>query len=182
MSKPVLIISGTNRPDANALRIANVLLGHYRAAGVAADLFSLADMPRECFDPGAYAHKSPAIVAMQDRVVASVGLHLVVPEYNGSFPGVLKYFIDMLRFPESFERKPVAFVGEAAGAWGALRSVEQLQLIFGYRNAHIFPERVFIPRVREALDAEGRLVSNELDQRLAAQAKGFAEFAVSLAS
>ena len=49
----------------------------------------------------------------------------------------------MLKFPESFEKRPVCFTGLGAGIWGALRPVEQLQAIFGYRNAYLFPERVF---------------------------------------
>jgi NAD(P)H-dependent FMN reductase len=82
----------------------------------------------------------------------------------------------MLKFPESFEGKPVAFVGLAAGMWGALRSVEQLQAIFGYRNAHIFPERVFIPGVFNQLDETGRLKDTALVERLKNQALGFADF------
>ncbi len=94
------------------------------------------------------------------------------------FSGVLKYFIDMLKFPESFDRKPVAFrpklrrhVGRAAG------SVEQLQMIFGYRNAHIFPERVFIPGIGGHLNAQGKLNDSELDDRVKKQCINFAKFA-----
>jgi NAD(P)H-dependent FMN reductase len=110
-------------------------------------------------------------------VLDAAGLHLVTPEYNGSFPGVLKYFIDMLKFPESFERKPVAFVGVSAGVWGALRPVEQLQMVFGYRNAHVYPERVFIPQVTAKLAADGTLADAALDGRVAKQAEGFGQFA-----
>jgi len=177
---PILVISGTNRPGANALKIAHLVVGHYRAADIAVELFSLADLPPELFDPSAYAAKPPAFADVQQRVLDAAGLHIVTPEYNGSFPGVLKYFIDMLKFPESFDRKPVAFVGEAAGAWGALRSVEQLQLIFAYRNAHIFPERVFIPGVSSKLGPDARLLDPDLDQRLARQAQGFAKFSHAL--
>ena len=82
----------------------------------------------------------------------------------------------MLKFPESFDRKPVAFTGEAAGTWGAIRSVEQLQMIFGYRNAYVYPERVFIPGVAHKFDAQGTLLDGEINDRLAKQAKGFAAF------
>jgi len=174
-SGPILVISGTNRPGANALRVARIVLGHYQKAGVNAELYSLAEMPKEIFDSGSYASKPQSFVATQQRILAAAGLHVITPEYNGSFPGVLKYFIDMLKFPESFERKPVAFVGEAAGIWGGLRSVEQLQHIFGYRNAHVFPERVFIPSVNGKFDASGNLDA-ELSERLAKQVAGFAEF------
>ncbi|HEY7087489.1 MAG TPA: NAD(P)H-dependent oxidoreductase [Tepidisphaeraceae bacterium] len=174
--RAILVISGTNRPDSNALKIARIIVGHYQKAGVKTDLLSLSDLPREVFEPTAYANKPPGMVAIQQRVLVSQGIHVVTPEYNGSFPGVLKYFIDMLKFPESFERKPVAFTGEAAGTWGALRAVEQLQMIFGYRNAHLFCARVFIPGVVQKLDASGKLLDAELDQRLEKQAIGFAKY------
>jgi len=89
---------------------------------------------------------------------------------------VLKYFIDMLKFPESFERRPVCFVGVAAGIWGALRPVEQLQLIFGYRNAFLYPERVFLPSVNDLLTDGGMFKDAEILDRLKSQAAGFIDF------
>jgi chromate reductase, NAD(P)H dehydrogenase (quinone) len=172
----ILIISGTNRPESNALRISRLVLEQYEAIGVAARVFSLADLPKEAFDGATYASKPPSIVAIQQAVLAARGLHVVTPEYNGSFPGVLKYFIDLLKFPESFENKPVAFIGEAAGIWGGLRAVEQLQQIFSYRNAHLFPDRVFIPGVGRALNPEGRLIDPALNERIATQCSGFSGF------
>jgi chromate reductase, NAD(P)H dehydrogenase (quinone) len=180
--RPILVISGTNRPGSNALKIAKVVIENYSKLNISAELLSLTELPREVFDGSAYAVKPPAMVQIQKRVLDGLGLHVVTPEYNGSFPGVLKYFIDMLKFPDSFERKPVAFVGEASGIWGGLRPVEQLQHIFGYRNAHIFPERVFIPGVKDKFDAEGKLLDAGLDARLARQAQGFARFAKVLTS
>jgi len=175
-SNTILIVSGTNRPDSNAMKVIRIVESHYKAAGASASILSLTELPREVFEGAAYAVKPPAMVAMQQRVLDAGGLHVVTPEYNGSFPGVLKYFIDMLKFPESFDRKPVAFTGEAAGVWGALRSVEQLQMIFGYRNAHLYPDRVFIPGIGQKLDANGKLTDAEIDGRLAIQAAGFAAF------
>lgn len=182
MNGPILVVSGTNRPGANALKIASLVLAHYKSTGAAAELYSLADMPAEIFNAESYAKKPPAFQAIQDKVVAARGLHVVTPEYNGSFPGVLKYFIDMLKFPESFERKPVAFVGEAAGIWGGLRSVEQLQMIFGYRNAHVYPERVFMPGIAKQLGPDGRLLDPSLDERLASQVRGFVAFVKALSA
>jgi NAD(P)H-dependent FMN reductase len=177
---PILIISGTNRPGSHALKISHVLQKHYQKLNVDVQLLSLVDLPREVFEPASYANKPAGMVEIQNRVLAAQGLHLVVPEYNGSFPGVLKYFVDMLKFPESFERKPVAFVGEAAGAWGAIRGVEQMQLIFGYRNAYVFPERVFINAVHNKFDAAGNLTDAAIDERLAKQAGEFLKFAATL--
>jgi chromate reductase len=173
---PILIISGTNRPNSNALKIAQTLESHYRNQSTTAEILSLQNLPPEAFMPSAYASKPPAVVQMQNLVLHASGLHVVTPEYNGSFPGVLKYFIDLLKFPESFESKPVAYVGEAVGLWGGLRAVEQLQLIFGYRHAHSYPVRVFIPGVGKLLDSTGKLTDPAIDQRLLEQVKGFIRY------
>ena len=113
---------------------------------------------------------------MAQSILESSGLVVVTPEYNGSMPGVLKVFIDHLKFPESFEARPVCFVGLSAGMWGALRSVEQLQQIFGYRNAYLFPERVFMPGIGKLLNEAGQLTDPELLKRLHQQVRGFAGF------
>jgi chromate reductase len=176
-SGPILLISGTNRPNSNAIKVTRVIEREYRAQGVAVEIYNLADLPPEIFAPTSYATKPASFVPVQQQVLNARGLHIVTPEYNGSFPGVLKYFIDMLKFPESFDRKPVAFVGEAAGIWGAIRPIEQLQMVFGYRNAHIYPERVFIPGVTSKLDADGNIIDPAITDRLKQQVAGFAKFA-----
>ncbi len=176
-TQPILIVVGTNRPGANALRIGKIIQGIYQKAGETVDLYGLDQMPREIFDASSYAAKPAGWEKVQQRVVEAKGLHIVTPEYNGGFPGVLKYFIDMLKFPESFEHKPVAFVGEAHGMWGALRPVEQLAAIFSYRNAYLYPERVFIPRVDTVLDGQGKLTDEKIEGLLEKQARGFARFA-----
>ena len=181
MTRPILILSGTNRPDSNALRVSGVLREFYAKHSTPADVFSLCDLPPEMFSPAAYADKPPKVREIQQRVLDAAGLHVVTPEYNGSFPGALKYLIDMLKFPESFDHKPVAFVGEANGATGALRAVEQLQSVFGYRNAHQYPRRVFIPAIKSRFDEAGKFVDAELRARLEEQCVGFAKFAAAVA-
>ena len=176
----ITVILGTNRPQSNTSIIAGEVLNAYQRCGVEHQLLDLRELPASLFEPGAYAAKPPEFKAFTDMVLGASGLVVVTPEYNGSFPGVLKYFIDMLPFPESFERRPVCLVGLAAGGFGALRPVEQLQMIFSHRNAHIYPQRVFIPGVGDKLDGDGQLADGEIRKRLHAQAEGFAKFAASL--
>jgi hypothetical protein len=57
-----------------------------------------------------------------------------------------------------------------------LRPVEQLPAIFGYRNAYLYPERVFLPHINSLLDDSSRLKDAELLGRLQAQANGFTDF------
>lgn len=172
----IALIVGTNRPGSNTRKVAAHVEGIYRGLGVSLRVVDLAELPAEVFHPAAYARKPAAFEPFAEAVLEATGLVVVTPEYNGSMPGVLKYFIDLLKFPESFERKPVCFIGLSAGAWGALRPVEQLQMIFAYRNAFLYPDRVFLPRIYELLDENGPLRDADLERRLNAQAEGFVAF------
>jgi NAD(P)H-dependent FMN reductase len=149
---------------------------------VAHAVLDLAALPPAIFSPTAYAGKPADFARFTDVLLAADGLVVVTPEYTGGIPGVLKYFIDMLPFPESFEQRPVCFVGLAAGMWGALRPVEQLQAIFGYRNAFIYPERVFMPGIGKLLHGSGRFTDPDIPSRLEKQAAGFVEFVEKLQS
>lgn len=172
----ITILVGTNRPDANSRKIAHEIKSIYHDLEVESKLLDLIDLPPELFAPTAYAEKPDAFNPFAEAILGAEGLHVVTPEYNGGFPGVLKYFIDMLPFPESFEGRAVAFTGLAAGQFGALRPVEQLQQLFSYRNGHLYPNRVFIPKVNSVIDDSGKLTDGQLKERLVAQAKGFAKF------
>ena len=172
----IALIIGTNRPGSNTRKVAAHLEEIYAGLNVPLRVVDLAGLPPEIFSPAAYAEKPESFEPFANAVLQAAGLHVVTPEYNGSVPGVLKYFIDMLKFPESFEHRPVCFTGLAAGMWGALRPVEQLQAIFGYRNAHLYPGRVFLPQIHHLLDDAGKIKDPELLERLQAQAAGFAGF------
>ncbi len=172
----ISLIVGTNRPGSNTRKIAAQVEEIYAGLKVPLKVLDLAQLPPEIFSPSSYAEKPAGFKPFADGVLQAEGLVIVTPEYNGSVPGILKYFIDMLKFPESFEKRPVCFIGLGAGIWGALRPVEQLQMIFGYRNAYLFPERVFMPKINELLDGAGKLKDAEIVNRLQAQATAFVEF------
>jgi NAD(P)H-dependent FMN reductase len=170
------IISGTDRPNSNALRISKYVQEKYSREGISADIIDLQDFPLAKVAGGKYGDDLPAVDDFVEQAVITDALVVVCPEYNGGYPGILKLFIDYLPFPDSLDKKPIALIGEANGAFGALRAVEQLQQVFGYRNAHIFPERVFISRVNENFDHEEGIKDEFQQQLLEAQIDGFPDF------
>src|SRR5215211_7141320 len=97
------LIVGTNRPGSNTRKVARHVEEIYSGLEVPLNILDLADLPAEVFSPASYAEKPAAFRRFADDVVSASGLIVVTPEYNGSVPGILKYFIDMLKFPESFE-------------------------------------------------------------------------------
>jgi NAD(P)H-dependent FMN reductase len=179
----IAVISGTNREGSRTLLVARLLADVYARQGTEVRLLDLRTLPAALFAPTSYGDEVPAFQEdFVGPILESRGLHIVVPEYNGSFPGVLKYMIDMLPWPAAFEDRPVAFTGLSKGRTGAMRPVEQLQMIYGHRNAYIYPRRVFIPSVTQVFGPEGTLLDEDLGKRLEAQAKGFAQFAQTLGS
>lgn len=173
------IIAGTDRPDSNTLKVSKIIQGIYKDLGEAVEIIDLKELKQHLHDDIHYGKPSEALQPYLNKVLGSEGLIVVCPEYNGSMPGILKYFIDHLKFPESFEYRPVCFVGLGA-MFGALRPVEHLQGVFGYRNAFIFPERVFMMNVFKIINAEGQLTDELMKSLLVKQAKGFQKFTEAL--
>ncbi len=173
------ILSSTDRPGSNALDVsayASGLLCRYAET----EVFSLEDYPLADVAGGKYGNTPQSVQDYNSRILDADGFLFVIPEYNGSFPGVLKVFIDYLPFPKALEKRPVSLIGESSGSFGALRAVEQFEQILKYRKAYIFPERMFIQRVDKNFDVQTGL-SSELHQKLfEKQLKEFPEFVESL--
>jgi NAD(P)H-dependent FMN reductase len=175
----LVIIPGTNRAGSLSRKLASLVAADHQALGHSVDLLELQLGP-EFLAPEAYKQPTPAVTALVGRFLAADGVVFVVPEYNGSYPGVLKLFIDMLPYPQGFDRRPCAFIGLAAGQFQGLRAVEHLQGVAGYRNALMYPNRVFIGEAHKQFSPEGTLVDAKLAERLKAQATGFTHFIAAL--
>ncbi len=172
----IKIISSTDRPNSNALKVSNYICRLYNDRGMQAKVVSLQDFPLADVIGGKYGADIPSVKKFNDQVIEADGLIFVIPEYNGGFPGILKLFIDYLPFPSAFEKMPMAFIGESSGAFGSLRPVEQFQMITNYRNALQFPERVFIPRVGKEFDEETGLTDDFKQKLLESQTDNFIKF------
>ena len=170
------IIVGTNRRGSLSGVLANWLLQKYQQMSVDAQVMRLLDLPPETYSPDAYKQKPKQVIEFTQRILNAKGLVVISPEYNGSMAGALKLFIDLLPFPESFENRAVCYIGLAAGQFGALRPVEHLMQVFGYRNAYNYPKRVFLPFAHKILDPEAGITDEEVSNRLIDQAKGFIKF------
>lgn len=151
----IAIISGTDRPGSYALKVSRYIKRRFDEIEVESTIIDLQQFPIVDVAGGKYNDDVPSVKKFIKPFLDADGAVFVIPEYNGSFPGILKLFIDYLPFPSAFKGLPIAFVGEAGGAFGALRAVEQMQMVAAYRMAYMFPERVFINRVKDNFDPEG---------------------------
>ncbi|MFI8822432.1 NADPH-dependent FMN reductase [Streptomyces sp. NPDC053431] len=107
-----------------------------RHGGLELDVVDLAEVDLPLAMPDWGAGPSPraaaALAEVSPRLAAADAFVVVTPEYNHSFPAVLKNLIDWHR-PE-WQAKPVGFVSYG-GLGGGLRAVEQLRLVFAELHA-----------------------------------------------
>ena len=175
----ICILSGTDRKNSRSLDVAQYLESLYKVAGSRAFVVSLEQFPLHEVQGGRYGEDLPGISIFRKPVLEADGIVMIVPEYNGSFPGILKLFLDYLPFPEALSQKPVAFVGVAEGAFGALRAVEQLQMVCAYRNAFLYPQRVFLQRVSRVFDKNKGVTDEVVASLVKEQSEGFTQFVAS---
>ncbi len=176
----IALIVGTNRPGSNTGKVAAQVAEIYAALDEPPQIIDLHELPPEIFSPASYEKPPASFARFEEPIGRADGIVIVTPEYNGSIPGILKFYIDMLEDPEQFAGKPVALVGLAAGMWGALRPVEQIEAILLYLGAVIYPKRVNIAKINDHLDETGRLKTPAHVERLEKQAKGFIELVAKL--
>jgi len=170
------IISGTNRDGSNSLKLAKYYHRQLANKGFDSEIISLADLPDNLISSDLYGKRSEAFQSIQEKISASSKFIFVIPEYNGSFPGVLKTFIDACSFPESFFGKKAALVGLSSGKYGNIRGIDHFTGICHYINMHVLPLRIHIPNINKEFDEKGNLYLEETIKFTDQQIQRFIEF------
>ena len=99
--------------------------------------------------------KSPSldVLEFKNKIIASDGVLIVTPEYNGSIPASLKNIIDLLY--EEWHRKPIAFSTVSAGNFGGLQALTHLQFMFWKIRAWTFTSNFPVSKVQDKFDDYG---------------------------
>jgi chromate reductase len=157
----VTIIASTNRPGSSTLQLAKYYQKQLAAKGMEANLLSLAQLPPNLIETDLYGKRSEAFGELQDQITATDKFLFVIPEYNGSYPGVLKVFMDACSFPESFYDKKAALVGLSSGKYGNIRGIDHFTGVCHYLNLHIMPLKIHIASIRKEMDTNGSLTAED---------------------
>jgi chromate reductase len=101
----------------------------------------------------------PAATALKDAIRRSDALLIATPEYNRSFPGVLKNAIDWASRPYGdsvFGGKPVGIIGASVGASGTAMAQQHLRNVLAYLDAPTLGQpEVFIQYTSERFAEDG---------------------------
>jgi NAD(P)H-dependent FMN reductase len=154
------LIIGTNRHDALSAKIARQIMGI--AEKVLGDKVHLIDLAEIDFqlDPRQYSEgqMSPDLRRIQDEIIEPADRFIFVfPEYNGSFPGVLKLFIDALsirKYKESFDGKKSMSFGVATGRAGNLRGLDQFDHVLQHLGVHTFNKKVPLSQISRFMEGD----------------------------
>ncbi len=157
------IIAGTNRPNSNTLKVALEYSRLLDEKGVTHKLLSLHDVD--------VTQKSEALTLLQsDFLWEASKIIIVMPEYNGSYPGILKLLIDNSDIAKSWHHKKVLLTGVATGRAGNLRGMEHLTGSLLHMKMLVHPNRLPISLVDKLLDAENHFADagtlNAIHQQL----------------
>jgi NAD(P)H-dependent FMN reductase len=92
------------------------------------------------------------------------GFFIVSPEYNSSYPPLLKNVIDWISRPdgknlgEPFKGKTAVISASSPGGLGGMRVLVPLRMLLGNIGVHVIPSQVAVNFVTKAFDADGMLV------------------------
>ncbi|RYG05226.1 MAG: NADPH-dependent oxidoreductase [Chitinophagaceae bacterium] len=157
--KNIVVISATNRPGAYSLKLAIFIMAVLKKAGHQANLLDLAQLPADIFLNPVYYKQPDSFSLWQQAVNVSDAIIFCLPEYNGGIPGVLKYFLDMLSYPDSIKGKLVSMFGLSAGHSGAVNAMNSLTALLQFQKAKVFTPNFSIPRCFEAIGESGEVTA-----------------------
>jgi NAD(P)H-dependent FMN reductase len=151
----ITVISCTNRANSNTLKIAKHYMQLLEKQGVNARLFSFLDLPHNIAFQELFNNRSESFQQLLNEfVIPAQKFVFIVPEYNGSFPGLLKVFLDAIH-PDMNRGKKVLLLGISSGRAGNLRGMDHLTGILNYLGMHVHPNKLPVSSVLTLLDADG---------------------------
>ncbi|GAO43317.1 NADPH-dependent FMN reductase [Flavihumibacter petaseus] len=144
------IISGTNRPGSNTIKIAAQYQELLKAKGIDAKMISLENLE--------VGTRNDAIRALEETIlIPSEKFIFVSPEYNGSIPGVLKSLFDSSDIQRVWWGKKALLTGVSTGRAGNLRGMEHLTGILHYMKVVVHPNKLPISVVNVLLNLDGTI-------------------------
>lgn len=157
----ITIIASTSRPGSATLKVAKYYQKRLAEKGAEAGVLSLMDLPPNLLQTDLYGKRSEAFAQILETVNQTDKFIFIIPEYNGSYPGELKVFIDACDFPESFYEKKAALVGISSGKYGNIRGIDHFTGVCHYFNLHVMALKLHIANIRTELDADGNLFKED---------------------
>jgi NAD(P)H-dependent FMN reductase len=154
------VVLGTTRKGRASVHAATLLADLLnRRAGVASRVIDIASVPLAVDDAGE-AIKTPAFAS---AMAQADGLVIVAPEYNHSFPGLLKHALDSCL--SEYIHKAVGLVGVSSGPFAGIRVIQGLLPVMRELGLVTIFWDINIGQVGKVFADDGRLLDEAFVRR-----------------
>ncbi len=164
------IISGSSRADNNTRRVANeykrILSEQFKEES---NIYSLDQINVTVRDAAFLEAENQLLVPAQKFII-------IMPEYNGSYPGILKLMIDNSAIKNVWWHKKVLLVGVSTGRAGNLRGMEHLTGVLLHMKMLVHPNRLPISIVDKLMSPENRFTDDDTLKAIQTQLAEFKDF------
>ncbi|MCZ4408961.1 NAD(P)H-dependent oxidoreductase [Cryomorphaceae bacterium 1068] len=172
----ITIFSATNRSDSNTELIARNYRKLAEDQGFEARVYSFCDLPGDFLLAENYGDSPESFSQVLKEMIQPVDRFVfIIPEYNGSYPGVTKLFLDTIK-PSVWQGKKAALVGVATGRAGNLRGMDHLAAVLNYLKMEVYSQKIPLSSVHQHLNESGKIALEEYNDLLSQQIKGFLKF------
>ena len=165
----ITVISGTNRPDSMTLRVAAIYKDFLSEKSEGVFLLSLEN--KQVWERG------PSMLALEKQyLVPASKFVFIMPEYNASFPGILKLMMDNSDIKNCWWFKKAMLVGVSDGRAGNLRGLEHMTSILNYLKVNVHYDKLLLSKIKEEIGPDGKLLKPETAFLIEQQISSFLKF------
>jgi chromate reductase, NAD(P)H dehydrogenase (quinone) len=179
----ILVFAGSTRANSLHKKLALAASAELRSLGLETTIVNLRDFPMPMYDGDVETEAGlPAnSKAFRELVRSHDALAIASPEYNGSFPAVIKNTIDWISRPEAgqppltvFHGKKAILLSTSPGPGAGKRGLRHLRELLEMIGVQVLPAQVTIPKGTAAFGPSGELLRDEDRQSLRAAAEELA--------
>lgn len=160
----ITIISATNRPQSECLKLSRLAFNLVKSkTSEDVQLLDMSSIPYDWIHPDMYNKNkvSESLNKIIDQYLTPASKWLIIsPEYNGSYPGILKLFLDacsVTPLKKNIFPKKAALIGVASGRAGNLRGMDHLTGVLNYLGFILYPDKLPISSIKTLQDTEGNI-------------------------
>jgi len=156
----ITIIAGTNRKNSVTLQVVHYYEKLLNQKGQTCQVLDLAKLPKDFVFSSLYGEENKDFTQITEQFIFEPNkLIIVTPEYNGSFPGIMKSFIDGWN-PRKVSGKWVALAGVSSGRQGNARGMDDLTNILNYLKINVVPVKPPLSQIFNLLSEDGDIVDD----------------------
>ncbi|MEO6405030.1 MAG: NADPH-dependent FMN reductase [Ferruginibacter sp.] len=165
----ITIIAASNRGDNNTKKVAYEYQRFLTQKNITSSLLALDEV-------SIYERNEAFIDTENNFLVPAKKFIIIMPEYNGSYPGILKLMIDNTDVSKAWWHKKVLLTGVSTGRAGNLRGMEHLTGSLLHMKMLVHPNRLPISLVDKLMDGTNRFVDSATIGAIDNQLEEFLKF------